>query len=135
MLFGDDYAQIMISSDYGANWYELEVYDDNVDGYTEQKIDLWAYKGMNVLLRFEFHSDADSMLPAFQTGWYIRNIMVNVDESLDKDPPTVIFTNLTPNMIINETFTIEITIIDPSGVDDELVTLYINTASIDDSIF
>ncbi len=133
-LLSEDYARIMISSDYGDHWYELAVYEENINGYISQKIDLWNYKGMDILIRFEFHSDDANTLPNVLTGWYIRNIMVNVDESLDKEPPTVIFTNLTPNMIINETFTLEITILDPSGINDNLVTVYINTVSLDDAV-
>ncbi|MBN2157172.1 MAG: S8 family serine peptidase [Candidatus Lokiarchaeota archaeon] len=133
-LFGDDYAQIMISPDFGSHWYELITYDENVNQYQSQKIDLWNYRGMDVLIRFNFHSDDTSFLPTFQTGWYVRNIMVNVDLSLDKEPPTVIFTNIIPNMEVNETFTIEIYITDPSGVDDSLVTLFINTIIIDDAV-
>ncbi len=130
----DDYAQIMISSDLGDHWYDLDIYEENIDGYQLQKIDLWNYKGMDVLIRFEFHSDDTGFLPTSETGWYLRNIMVNVDESIDNEPPTILFTNIIPNMEVNETFTIEITILDPSGVDDELVILYINTVSIDDAI-
>ena len=132
-LFGDDFASIKISSDFGTHWYDLETYDENVAGYQTQKIDLWNYKGMNVLIRFEFHSDDTSFFPGFQTGWYLRDIMVNVDELLDKEPPTILFTNIIPNMEISGTFTLQITILDPSGIDDARVTLFINTISIDDA--
>ena len=37
-------------------------------------------------------------------------------------------------MEVNETFIIEITIIDPSGIDDELVELYVNTIKIQDAV-
>lgn len=68
-----DRARVYVSNDGGLNWAQVFEECDNA-GFTQQVVDLSAYLGQTVLIRFNFNS-GDDLFNEYP-GWYVDNVIV-----------------------------------------------------------
>jgi subtilisin family serine protease len=71
-----DTARVQVSSDSGATWSDVYVTSLSTAGMVRQDINLSAYDGRVILLRFSFDT-GDSVFNAFE-GWVIDDVTVTV---------------------------------------------------------
>ena len=81
---GGDSAQVQVSTDGGQTWTTLTTYtaDHNTDGWARQALDLAAYLGQTVRVRFLLVTDGDGVQG---TGWTVDAIALQDAAAL---PPT-----------------------------------------------
>ena len=75
-----DYAYVDISTDHGAGWTQLARYTGNFTG--QRSIDLSAFAGSDVRLRFRLVSDDNLSAPAYQ-GWSVDNIRIQAGAAFE----------------------------------------------------
>jgi len=84
---GWDYAQVKVSTDNGLNWKALKgkytrtgsqsqvqepLYDGKQESWVKEEMDLSAYAGSKIKLRFDLRSDAWEQ----RDGWYVDDISI-----------------------------------------------------------
>ncbi|HFD39136.1 MAG TPA: VWA domain-containing protein [Anaerolineae bacterium] len=73
-----DYGHVEVSTDGGANWTTLQSYTGDSNGWQQAEIDLSAYKGQHILLRFRLYTDSN----VTRDGWYLDDISVGQDAGI-----------------------------------------------------
>jgi hypothetical protein len=69
---GYDYGYVEVSSDGGSSWTTLARYSGTNLTWSKVEIDLSAYKGQSILVRFRFASDGS----VIYDGWYIDDVTI-----------------------------------------------------------
>ncbi|MGE5531291.1 MAG: Ig-like domain-containing protein [Bacteroidota bacterium] len=72
-----DYAYVDLSTDGGASWQTRVAYDGAGAGWTSQSLDLSAYNGRSLLLRFRYVTDSS----IYYEGFYVDDIAVTNEVS------------------------------------------------------
>ncbi|MFT9848812.1 immune inhibitor A domain-containing protein [Aneurinibacillus sp. REN35] len=75
---GYDYLYIDASTDGGQTWTNLAAYDDDTHGWVDETIDLSAYAGQKVKLRFNYITDGGLAL----NGFLLDRAVLTVDEQV-----------------------------------------------------
>ena len=68
-----DYGAVSVSTDMGKNWNQLHIQHGS-SGWRETELDLTPYQGTNIVLSFQFLSDAKYNYQ----GWYIDDIEIKI---------------------------------------------------------
>lgn len=66
-----DYGYVRVSTN-GSTWNTLATYDGYQTGWSQVELDLGAYAGQNVFIRFEFDTDYS----VTYDGWYIDDVVI-----------------------------------------------------------
>lgn len=67
-----DYANVQVSGNGGTSWTTVASYNGTLSTWTQVSIDLGAYVGQNLLLRFQLTSDSNTTAD----GWYIDDLEI-----------------------------------------------------------
>ncbi len=77
-----DLARVELSLDGGLTWLALDQQPNYVPDWTQRTVDLTAFRGQVVALRFSLHTSGslpDTSLPA---GWWIDEVSIDADVSV-----------------------------------------------------
>ncbi|MEH7625370.1 bacillopeptidase F [Bacillus subtilis] len=74
-----DYGYVFVLPEGEKNWEQAGVYNGKTSSWTEEEIDLSAYKGQNIQVMFNFQSDESIA----KEGWYIDDVVLS-DKSAGK---------------------------------------------------
>ncbi len=109
---GFDYGYVDVSVDGGNTWTPLKTYNDTVDTWTQDTIDLSAFVGnSDVRIRFRLVSD-----PAYnEDGWYVDDVMI-VGSTEDITPPLILHTPPADTQSIVTAYTVKAVILDYSDL-------------------
>lgn len=133
--FHEETAGIYISADYGETWKSLGVdyqYNDEILSYEHVEYNLKSYRGKDIFIRFNFMSDGLVLGSPAESGWYLQNISVSLDEDEDRTPPIVQFNDISDGNVIEGTYYINISLLDSeSSIDDDSVRVYLDIREID----
>ena len=84
-----DTASVQVSSDSGATWQDVLITTTSTDKnmFAEQSIDLSAYDGQIIQLRFSFDT-RDNLLNGFE-GWYVDDIQISATAQKPANNPPI----------------------------------------------
>ena len=108
---GWDSVHLQVSADSGATWTDLKAYTGNVTDWTHEVIDLGAYAGKVIRIRFVLISDA----LVNEDGMYVDDITI-YGSTIDVGAPAVHHTPPALRDDILGDFTAVASIIDPSPI-------------------
>ena len=106
---GWDSVHVQVSTDSGATWNDVKAYTGTVNDWTKEVIDLGAYAGQVIRLRFVLISDAY----VNEDGMYVDDVRV-LGSLIDDGAPAIHHKPPTLRDDILGDFTAVATIIDPS---------------------
>ncbi len=79
---GYDYAYVQVSTN-NSTWTTVATYNGTITAWTQAEVDLSAYAGQSVYLRFRFETDSSVTLD----GWYLDDLIVTGLGSQNQTPP------------------------------------------------
>ncbi len=106
-----DYGYVRVSTD-GASWSTLATYTGTSTTWSKQTVDLGAFSGQNIYLRFELETDYS----VTRDGWYVDDVIITGSGSLNGLPPApalisplvIAAVGATPELVVAES-------VDPEG--------------------
>jgi hypothetical protein len=109
---GFDYGYLDVSGDGGGTWIQMKTYNDTVDTWTEEVVDLGAFVGNDdVRVRFRLVTD-----PAYvEDGWYVDDVMITATTE-DLTPPLILHDPPDDTLSITEDLVAMAEIVDISGL-------------------
>ncbi len=107
---GFDYGYVDVSIDGGNTWVTLATFNDTLDTWTQEEIDLSAFVGNpDVRIRFRVVSD-----PAYhETGWFVDDVEI-VGTTVDQTPPLILHTPPADTQSILGAYVVDAEILDYS---------------------
>ncbi|MCF2141517.1 MAG: S8 family serine peptidase [Candidatus Lokiarchaeota archaeon] len=129
---GNDFAEILISDNYGKSWNSLMKFNEETVGldFKSIAIDITNYNFKNVILQFYFSTD-NSGDPIQYTGWRIREISININISKDYIKPNLILDGFSDRDTISGIFNFTVFIQDDSPIDFSRTEMWIDNHRID----
>jgi len=129
---GNDFAEILISDDYGDSWHSLQLFEKETPGinFTEIAVELSEYNEKDIILQFLFHSD-NSGEQIQNSGWKIKELSININTTKDYNPPQIIFSNIKDGETIQGVLNITIYIQDDSAIDKFRTEMWVDNHQID----
>ncbi|GEM_PF-2404071 len=108
---GWDSVHLQISTDSGATWTDIKAYTGNVSDWTKETVDLGAYAGKVIRLRFVLISDA----AVNYDGMYVDDVVIS-GSMIDNGAPAIHHKPPTLRDDILGDFVAVASIIDPSPI-------------------
>jgi len=106
-----DYGYVRISTDQ-STWNTLATYDGYATNWSQVEIDLGAYAGQSVWIRFEFDTDYS----VTYDGWYIDDVSVSGVGSTNNLPPAPVLLSPLDGGLFAAPYTLACgTVVDPDG--------------------
>lgn len=127
----NDYGRVFISTNEGNSWILLTEFSESFNEFETIKLNLNNYGGEDILIKFSFQSD-DSSTDLLESGWYIRNIFVKIDESEDITAPVITILNLSQVSTISGNFSIIFNVSDDFGLDYDEISVYLGVYELTD---
>ncbi|MHA1727691.1 MAG: S8 family serine peptidase [Promethearchaeota archaeon] len=125
-----DYGAVYISRNLSRTWTLLQEFSEPIDHFTTENFNLNNYRGDNIMIRFFFHSDGE-FIDLKESGWYIKNITLGINDLEDINPPVIKFREILPGMVISGNFILNLSITDDSGINDNSVSVYLGISELE----
>jgi hypothetical protein len=112
---GFDYGYLDVSPDGGNTWITVKTYNDTVDVWTLEHIDLSGFVySNNFKIRFRLVTD-----PAYvETGWFVDDVHI-IGYYIDVAPPLIVHTPPADTESIEDDFIVVADFLDASGISDD----------------